>query len=56
MQCAIDENGLCPGCFRTEEEVINWNIYNDTEKRERLKKTYQRFNQAHRENAQIVKR
>ena len=46
MQCAIDENGICPGCFRAEEEVEEWNSYSDKQKRETLQKTYKRFNQA----------
>jgi len=46
MQCAIDDNGICPGCFRAENEVEEWNSYTDDQKSDTLKKTYTRFNQA----------
>lgn len=31
--CALDENDLCTGCFRTLREISGWSEYSDVEKR-----------------------
>ena len=37
--CTIDsESGLCVGCGRTQDEINNWNIKNNDEKKELLVK------------------
>lgn len=32
--CALDENDVCMGCFRTADDITEWTIYNDAEKDE----------------------
>ena len=35
LVCSIDMNtGYCFGCGRTREEIGNWTLYSDTERRE----------------------
>ncbi len=36
--CALDENDLCVGCYRTGEEITRWGHYSDDERREVLQK------------------
>ena len=37
--CKIDyESGYCFGCNRTIEEITNWSIYNDSQKKKILTK------------------
>ena len=37
--CKIDyESGYCVGCNRTIEEITNWSIYNDSQKKKILTK------------------
>lgn len=31
--CTYDENKVCLGCKRSEEEIIDWDIYSDAEKK-----------------------
>ena len=30
--CALDENDVCMGCFRTADDITEWSIYSDEEK------------------------
>ena len=30
--CQYDEDGLCVGCRRNKEEIMNWIIYTDKQK------------------------
>ncbi|NVK12264.1 MAG: DUF1289 domain-containing protein [Gammaproteobacteria bacterium] len=32
--CALDENDVCMGCFRTADDITEWSIYSDAEKAE----------------------
>jgi predicted Fe-S protein YdhL (DUF1289 family) len=48
MVCDLDENGICDGCYRSEQEIDEWNDLSDDEKRAVLKKTYQRYNEMNR--------
>ncbi|MCG8391893.1 MAG: DUF1289 domain-containing protein [Pseudomonadales bacterium] len=32
--CALDENDICVGCFRTGGEISIWGLLSDDEKRE----------------------
>ena len=37
--CKIDyESGYCIGCNRTIEEITNWSVFKDSQKRKILKK------------------
>jgi len=40
--CALDENDVCIGCYRTGDEIINWGIMDNTQKAEVLEKVAQR--------------
>lgn len=42
--CRQDSNGVCFGCRRTTEEIGNWSLYNNKEKKEILKKIHNRTN------------
>jgi predicted Fe-S protein YdhL (DUF1289 family) len=44
MVCDIDEKGICDGCYRSAQEIEEWNQLSDDDKRAVLKKTYKRFN------------
>lgn len=30
--CRYDEDGLCVGCRRNKEEIMNWIVYSDKQK------------------------
>ncbi len=32
--CALGENDLCMGCFRSTQEITDWSSYDDERKRE----------------------
>ena len=34
--CCLDEGGVCLGCFRTIEEIMQWGEANEEEKRKIL--------------------
>lgn len=34
--CTLDNKGKCVGCFRTIEEIANWSLYPDSDKRKVL--------------------
>jgi len=40
--CALDENDVCIGCYRTGDEIINWGTMDNTQKAEVLEKVAQR--------------
>lgn len=40
--CALDEQDLCVGCYRTGEEISRWGSYSDDEKRDVLRKVAER--------------
>ena len=31
--CALDDNDICMGCYRSAEEITQWSRYSDAEKR-----------------------
>lgn len=35
--CTLDHKGKCVGCFRKLDEIANWSVYNDFQRREILK-------------------
>lgn len=41
--CALDEDDLCTGCFRTLREISDWSEYSNQEKRERVVEARQRM-------------
>ncbi|WP_439107767.1 DUF1289 domain-containing protein [Congregibacter sp.] len=40
--CALDENDICMGCYRSAEEITDWFVANPSEKLEMLKKAKER--------------
>ncbi|MBW7846955.1 MAG: DUF1289 domain-containing protein [Bacteroidales bacterium] len=40
--CIYDEDRVCIGCYRTQEEVVNWDRYTDEEKLQVLRNTAER--------------
>lgn len=35
--CTLDNKWKCVGCFRKLDEIVNWSVYNDFQRREILK-------------------
>jgi len=44
--CALDQNDVCEGCFRTGNEIVDWFTADDDRKREILEASTQRRNDA----------
>ena len=42
--CALDENDICVGCFRTGGEISIWGLLSEEEKREVFRRIEQRMN------------
>ncbi|MCD8523908.1 MAG: DUF1289 domain-containing protein [Saccharospirillaceae bacterium] len=40
--CALDDNDLCVGCYRSGEEISRWGRYSDDERRAVLQKVAER--------------
>ncbi|GEM_PF-430790 len=40
--CALDQNDVCEGCFRTGNEIVDWFTADDDRKREILEASTQR--------------
>lgn len=40
--CALDENDVCVGCYRTANEISFWSRYNNDERREVLNLSLER--------------
>ena len=40
--CALDENDVCIGCYRTGQEITDWGEMDNEKKRDVLKKVAQR--------------
>jgi predicted Fe-S protein YdhL (DUF1289 family) len=40
--CALDNEGMCTGCFRTGDEIRGWGTYSNTERREVLVRVHER--------------
>ena len=41
--CEMDENNICQGCFRNDEEIREWNTYTDQKRQEILNNAALRF-------------
>lgn len=35
--CTLDDKGKCVGCFRMLDEIANWSLYSDEERKRVLK-------------------
>jgi predicted Fe-S protein YdhL (DUF1289 family) len=40
--CALDDNDVCVGCYRTGQEISSWGRYSDDERRDVLRKVAER--------------
>ena len=40
--CALDENDICLGCYRSAEEITDWFMASAQEKRDILRRTQER--------------
>ncbi|MDK2777535.1 MAG: DUF1289 domain-containing protein [Pseudomonadota bacterium] len=40
--CALDENDICSGCYRSGEEISRWGSYSEEEKRAVLRRVAER--------------
>ncbi|WP_372763917.1 DUF1289 domain-containing protein [Litorivivens sp.] len=41
--CALDEDDLCMGCYRTMQEITDWSEYTNEVKREVIVRAQQRM-------------
>ncbi len=41
--CVLDEHDICLGCFRTADEITDWYMASADEKREVLRRAYERL-------------
>ena len=41
--CALDEDDVCTGCFRTLREISDWSAYSNAKKREVVSEARQRM-------------
>ena len=41
--CVLDEKDVCSGCYRTAEEITDWFMASDEQKREVLRKARERM-------------
>jgi len=44
--CALDENDICMGCYRSANEITDWFLASDDEKREILARVRERMQAA----------
>ncbi|WP_313905745.1 DUF1289 domain-containing protein [Vibrio paucivorans] len=40
--CCLDDKDICVGCFRTLEQILNWNSLSELQKRQVLAECQQR--------------
>ena len=41
--CVLDENDICEGCYRSADEITDWFMCSDEEKRAILRRARERF-------------
>ena len=41
--CALDENNICTGCYRSAEEITDWFMASDEQKGEVLRRAQERL-------------
>ena len=44
--CALDENDICMGCYRSAQEITDWFMASDEEKRRILERVKERMQAA----------
>jgi len=44
--CALDEKDICIGCGRSADEILDWGVMTNEQKRQVLKKISMRYQQA----------
>ncbi|MFA8450540.1 MAG: DUF1289 domain-containing protein [Bacteroidales bacterium] len=42
LVCTYNESGICVGCYRSADEVLNWEKMTEEEKKDVIKKTQKR--------------
>jgi len=45
-KCSLNENRICPSCFRSIDEIVSWRDADDAEKRKVLEAAKRRRTQA----------
>ena len=40
--CVLDEEDICSGCYRHANEIVDWLVFSDDEKREVLERCAER--------------
>lgn len=40
--CALDEQDICVGCYRSVDEIMHWGRYSDDERRQVLQRVAER--------------
>jgi predicted Fe-S protein YdhL (DUF1289 family) len=41
--CVLDENDICTGCYRSADEITDWFMASDEQKREVLRRARERM-------------
>ena len=41
--CVLDENNICSGCYRSADEITDWSMASDEQKREVLRRARERM-------------
>ncbi len=41
--CVLDDDDICLGCYRTADEITDWTMSTDAQKREILRKARERL-------------
>jgi predicted Fe-S protein YdhL (DUF1289 family) len=41
--CVLDENDICMGCYRSADEITDWFMASDDQKREVLRRAHERM-------------
>ncbi|MEZ5571729.1 MAG: DUF1289 domain-containing protein [Halioglobus sp.] len=41
--CVLDEHDVCLGCYRSADEITDWSMSSNEEKREVLRRAYERM-------------
>ena len=41
--CALNEDSVCMGCYRTSEEIKQWSLFSSDERRAVIAQTKERF-------------
>lgn len=44
--CVLDENNICIGCYRSADEITDWFMASDDQKREVLRRARERMQES----------